>query len=73
MNDKPTSDERRMYHDAAALDSVLRSLGCDPERAARVAAKVAVAIGSGPIGERVAAMGRLRRWAESRAERGDCS
>lgn len=66
--DKPTADERRMYHDAAALDACLRRLGCEAEQSKRVAATVAAAIWGGPIGERVAAMGRIRRWAEKKAE-----
>lgn len=66
MRDKPTVDERWMYRDAAALDAVLRRLGCEPEQSQRVAATVAAAIWSGPIGERVAALGRIRRWAKAR-------
>jgi len=68
VTDKPTSDQLRMFHDAAALEAVLRSLGCEPEQSSRVAATVTAAIWSGPIGERVAALGRIRRWAEAKAQ-----
>jgi hypothetical protein len=57
-----------MYHDAAALDAVLRSLGCEPDQAARVSAIVCAMIWSGPVGERVAALGRIRRWARSKVQ-----
>ena len=69
MRDKPTASERWMYHDAIALDACLRRLGCEPEQAARVAAKVTLAIWCGPVGERVAALGRIRRWAESKVQK----
>ena len=67
MRDKPTADERWMYRDAEALDACLRKLGCEPEQSKRVSAVVAAAIWTGPIGERVAALGRVRRWAKARA------
>ena len=68
MTDKPTPDQLRMYHDAAALDACLRRLGCETDQSRRVAAEVSAAIWSGPIGERVAALGRIRRWAEAKAQ-----
>ena len=68
MTDKPTPDQLRMYHDAAALDACLRRLGCEPDQSKRVAAEVSAAINSGPIGERVAALGRIRRWAKSKVQ-----
>jgi len=68
VTDKPTPDQLRMYHDAAALDACLRRLGCETDQSRRVAAEVSAAINSGPIGERVAALGRIRRWAESKVQ-----